>query len=240
MYLKPKKTLGYLSGNGGSISHFSEIFDNGVDLEKATDLKNIHAIILWGGTDIHPSWYNQKAHPENQVKYLNEPSLRDKVEWEAMVWAQAHNVPIIGICRGAQFLCAFAGGKLIQHSTGHSGGSHGVVVKNRDGSEETFITTTCHHQMMFPWETNHELLGWTPKSLSKTYDMENELDITHSLSEDLKQKVLLEPEVVYFPNVKGFAIQGHPEWMSDSAPFVKWCLNEINFRFFGEELEQAC
>lgn len=223
MSQKTKRKLGYLDCYvGKNIYPFDEIFDKGVDVIKE-GFDGVSAILLWGGTDIHPSFYGESAHPSSQVANQTKPSQRDVNEWKAMVYAKAHGIPIIGVCRGAQFLCAFAGGRLIQNVSGHNCGHHPVICS--DG--EKYSTTSAHHQMMYPFNVEHEMLAWSDTPKSSYYDASPKAPMF-----DMKDKV--EPEVVYFPQVRGFAIQGHPEWMQVESPFVKWCMENIQKHCFDE------
>lgn len=220
------KTLGYMPCYvGSSIAPFDTIFDKAVDITQH-GMNGVDAILLWGGTDIHPSYYGEKPHKQNQVAYSEAPSSRDVAEWKAMIWAKANGIPIIGVCRGAQFLTAFAGGRLIQHVNGHGGGTHPVLCKVDDG-EVYHHTTTCHHQMMYPFGVEHEMLAWCNHSLSTVYEQG-----PGAKALDMRNRV--EPEVVYYPNVLGLGIQGHPEWMNATDPFVVWCMELINKKFFEE------
>ena len=65
------------------------------------------------------------------------------MEWAWMIEAQNLGISIIGVCRGAQFLCAFAGGKLIQHMTGHHGDHSITTVDGR-----VYQSSSDHHQLM--------------------------------------------------------------------------------------------
>lgn len=204
--------LGYCPiGNGTSIAPFDEVFDTGQDISRS--ISGVDAVVFWGGTDIHPSFYNEKAHQYSQASHV--PSARDEFERKAMLYCITNNIPIIGVCRGAQLMCAVAGGSLIQHVTGHVGkGDHKMVTS--DG--EYITTTSCHHQMMYPYDVEHELLAWASHNLSTVY--ENGENKTTSLMAGRK-----EPEVVFFPRIRGLAIQGHPEWAVGSR-FAQYC-NEL-------------
>ena len=206
-------TLAYSPwGNGHSVFPFDAIFDNAVDAT-VHGFKNVDAFLLWGGTDIHPSYYGASAHRLNQAPTL--PSQRDVWEWQAMKHCKANNIPIIGVCRGAQFMCAFAGGKLIQHVSGHTNGGHDVVMTDGD----TFHVTSAHHQMLDLQGTKHELLGWAPHNLSAVYYGEKSETPMHVL-DSMRTGVFREPEMVFFPEFKGLAIQGHPEWSPMGSEFV--------------------
>lgn len=63
-----------------------------------------------GGADISPELYGEKNNGQSHpVKYCDE---RDLERYEA---AKKRNLVCVGICRGAQFLWAMSGGKLMQH-----------------------------------------------------------------------------------------------------------------------------
>jgi len=227
---KVKRKLGYLPCYvGDRIQPFEPLFPGGSVniLDKGFD--GVSAIVLWGGEDIHPSYYGAKAHHSND-KFGSKPSFRDINEWKAMIYAKANNIPIIGVCRGAQFLCAFVGGRLIQDCSNHNNGQHDVLCKTPDG-EVYHKVTSHHHQMMYPFDVQHEMLAWCDKPLSTRYEVGPDGPLIGISG--MQGKV--EPEVVYFPQVNGFAIQGHPEWMSGGSPFVEWCLENISKYCFQEK-----
>lgn len=159
------------------------------------ELTKDSALVVWGGADISPSLYERAVGTQTYADAL--PSRRDQLEWDLMKGAVELNIPIIGICRGAQMLCALAGGFLVQDITNH-GSSHDVITN----TDEIFKASSLHHQMMFPFEVDHELIAWSRGKLSRHY-----LDV----DEDIK--VPCEPEFVYFPKQQGIAIQWHPEFM---------------------------
>lgn len=207
-------TLAYSPfGNGHSIYPFDELFDNQVDAY-VNGFNGVDAFLLWGGTDIHPSFYDETAHRFNQAPTF--PSERDMWEWGAMKACKAKGIPIIGVCRGAQFMCAFAGGKLIQHVSGHDRGYHPVVTSYG----KTYDVTSAHHQMLDLTDTEHELIAWTPSNLSAVYYGAKNETPEHLLHE-MRMSKFKEPEIVYFPEFKGLAIQGHPEWADLKEEFVQ-------------------
>lgn len=159
------------------------------------DLEAGGALVVWGGGDISPSLYNREVSKHTNAGV--ELSKRDHYEWELMKKAKELEMPIIGICRGAQMLCALAGGFLVQDVTNHTNG-HEVTTKE----EHKFFVSSLHHQMLYPFEVDHEMVAWSD-NLSRHYKDVNE-DIT----------VPVEPEFVYFPKEKGIAIQWHPEFMN--------------------------
>ena len=122
--------LGYAQeGPSDGIGPFSEVFDSGLDLRFANNLDGIDAIVLWGGADISPVLYDETPFWNSGPR---EPTDRDLFEWELMRQAKKKGIPIIGVCRGAQIMCAFAGGKLVQHTTQHTNTVHKITT--HDGS----------------------------------------------------------------------------------------------------------
>lgn len=205
-------------GNGDSVHPFSSLFSEWVNAkEKGFD--DVDAFLLWGGTDIHPSFYKQTHNRFNGAPTL--PSERDVWEWKAMKYCLTKGIPIIGVCRGAQFLCAFAGGSLFQHVGGHGNGQHDVITNDGRRME----VTSSHHQMMNIKKTQHELIAWTPHALSRIY-FEESCETGDETWKDIIDGSLREPEIVYFPSVRGLAIQGHPEWVDATDPFAKYS-NEL-------------
>lgn len=183
-----------------------EIFNDFQVAAGPEDLVNKGMLVVWGGEDISPSLYNAKV--SRYTGATEEPSRRDRVEWALMNRAVELEMPIIGICRGAQMLCALAGGKLIQHVNGH-GGHH--FVDTHDG--QSLMVNSLHHQMMYPFEVDHEMVAWSSIIRSEVH-----------IDEDKDIEVPKEPEFVYFPKVKGFAIQWHPEMMranTDATEYIQ-------------------
>lgn len=174
------------------------------------DLQTDDVLLVWGGADIHPSFYNKKHSPQSGA--FEKPSHRDMIEWQLMKRAQELNIPIIGVCRGAQMLCALAGGYLMQHITNHAGPNHSVTTS--DGRQ--FLVNSLHHQMMVPANTNHTVLARSTQLLSSVYwDEDKRVDHTD------------EPELIIFNDVKGFAVQWHPEMMNINCPATEYLEEQL-------------
>lgn len=219
-------TLGYMPwGNDSRIYPFDEIFERSQNVA-TQGLTNCDALLLWGGEDIDAKYYGE---PNSVYSDAVVENPRDKKEWQAMKLAKAMGIPIIGVCRGAQFLCAFAGGKIVQDIQNHTGCKHAIECVNPKRGNSIFVIdgNSYHHQMMYPFEIPHELLGICATSRSLKYYGGN-YEYTD---------IPCEPEVVYFPTVKGLGIQGHPEWMPATSAYVKWCLELVKDYLLTEELE---
>lgn len=201
---------------GSDVHPFDALGDNIVVANHPDELTEKDSVlIVWGGADINPRLYD---HPESRTTHPGD--YRDRVEWPLMQRAAELGIPIIGVCRGAQMLCALAGGFLIQDVRGHHG-HHEVITHNGD----RLTVNSIHHQMMAGLENvEHELLAWSAQARSAgRYVWKDDLEYT-------PPEGFVEPEFVYFPKVKGYAIQWHPEMMSASAPATKFILDEIAAR----------
>lgn len=215
--------------NGGGYP-FDEVFDHVVpaygmdDVQGIFEVTNRSALVIWGGADIDPSWYGQK--PNHTVWTNDVPSNRDQLEVEMATHAMKLGIPIIGICRGAQLMCALSGGCLVQDVTTHAGGWHQILCQDR----REFSCPSLHHQMMFPWPYNDkapgcefELIAWaTPRRSRHYWGEPNEEGIPVDL------EVTVEPEIIYIPATKSLCIQSHPEFVHERGhPFVRYTLELV-------------
>lgn len=153
--------------------------------------EQVSCVVFTGGADVHPSFYNQSPCA------LTAPCpWRDEHEIAIFKQARDLELPLFGICRGAQLMCVMAGGTLCQHLTNHGFSDH--VVETHDG--QTKMLNSYHHQMMLPPE-GAEVLAWAAPKLSRFYlgDGGDEIQVEREI------------EVCHFPNINALAVQYHPE-----------------------------
>lgn len=84
------------------------VIDNYQD---AQTVKFSHLLLL-GGPDVHPHWYGETNHYSTKLKPARD--RRDLIEYFLVRRAMATQVPMMGICRGHQFLNVIHGGSLYQ------------------------------------------------------------------------------------------------------------------------------
>ena len=181
----------------GNQPGFSDFIHNVVE---TTKIEEAELLIFRGGADINPELYGEK---EGNFTHID--IQKDAYEIAHFQYALENNIPMLGICRGGQLLTVLSGGSLIQHVTNHSQ-EHVVTDINKD----SYMMSSSHHQMFYPFDMNpkdYKLIAWTKYNRSNTYlDGDNK---RHKF-DGTKQ---VEPEVVWYPNTKCLAIQGHPEWI---------------------------
>lgn len=209
----------YYIGDFGLEMVFSSLFKDNVvisyhDFPTLTD-KDV--VFFGGGEDISPGIYGDMCIP---YCHSYSKSMRDLCELNHYERAVAAGAGMVGICRGAQFLCASNGGKLIQHVERHGlSGYHPIETE-----DSTVISvTSTHHQMMYPYDVEHKMLGWTQKALSSFHLMYDK-DSPDGMKD---VEIDLEPEVVYFPKSNSLGIQYHPEYMGECEEGFKFAVNMV-------------
>jgi putative glutamine amidotransferase len=81
-------------------------------LNNFEEIKKCNAIVLTGGEDIHPRFYNRPEY----LKFCEQDNIderRDEFEWKVLEYTQQNQLPVLGICRGLQITNVFFGGTLI-------------------------------------------------------------------------------------------------------------------------------
>lgn len=164
-------------------------------------------LILWGGADINPALYKQPLGI-----YTSKPNdTKDKLDILHYKQAKKDNIPIIGICRGAQLAHVLNGGTLTQDITNHTN-DHFITTKNN----ENFYVTSSHHQMMND-DTNGELIAWA------THTTQKQINPLKNKYEDIYKT----PEAIFYPKTKTLCLQYHPEWMEIDSKGYKWTIQLI-------------
>lgn len=175
---------------------------------QATSLKDLEfadILVLWGGEDINPKIYGEK----NSRAYTSpQGDRRDEFE-SRMFYHALGNIPIIGICRGAQLSCALLGGKLWQHIEGHTS-DHQIKLNPKASkltNKEKILVTSTHHQMMRPTD-DMEVIAVSEVNHSPT-----KINGHGTFVDDTP-----EYEILFHPK-KVLMIQGHPEYNTANRDF---------------------
>ena len=89
-------------------------------VESAHAVDRVDAVLLSGGRDVAPDRYGAAPHPATGVAHPD----RDAAELAVLDRALELDLPVLGVCRGAQLLNVAFGGTLHQHLpdvVGHDG-----------------------------------------------------------------------------------------------------------------------
>lgn len=166
---------------------------------KAESIATADIILFTGGwEDVSPELYGEERHE----KTTSDPKadMRDiKVFQEAAYLG----IPMIGVCRGAQFLHVMNGGKLYQHVDGHNT-AHDVYLPDTD--EYLTKISSVHHQMCRPNEANGM------KVLAVAYEAEVKWLNPNLSYTGLHRCGDEDIEAFWYPETACFGVQGHPEY----------------------------
>lgn len=198
----------------GSQVHYA----NWMEGELVDNLKDADLVIFTGGADVSPQLYNENAHPTTSC----DPT-RDKFEVTKYLEARSMNKKVIGICRGSQFLCVMAGGRLVQDQ------QNPLFIHPIETIEGKVIRiTSTHHQAQYPFflqPSEYKLIGWT-KGISRYHK--------NGRDQEVALKDNKEAEIVYYPKINALGIQGHPEMLyndkdkySDTFEYFRDLLNKF-------------
>ncbi len=179
-------------------------------------------VVFTGGEDVSPELYSAEMHPRTSCN----PS-RDKKEVDEFNRAFALKKPMVGICRGAQFLCVMAGGELVQHQDNPK-----FLHRLNTFDERAILVTSTHHQAQYPWklhENDFRVLGWTI-GISPFHEGENREELVNGVSPSN-----IEVEDCHYPHIRALGIQSHPEmlflrpgWDKDTEQTIKYYQELLN------------
>ncbi|HAX47653.1 MAG TPA: gamma-glutamyl-gamma-aminobutyrate hydrolase family protein [Ignavibacteria bacterium] len=161
-----KKPVGITRSNSNFINYYKWLEENDLpyiilDWEKNNfdDIKKCSALLLTGGVDIFPEFYNDWEDGKKREDYI---PARDGFEFKLLEFAFENKYPVLGICRGLQVINCKLNGSLINdietiRNTNHRKISetedrlHGVNVKSNTlllevVGETSGIINSSHHQ----------------------------------------------------------------------------------------------
>lgn len=157
------------------------------------DLDQADFVCFTGGADVSPSYYGASRH------HTTHPDpYRDAKETRLFKVLEAEGVPMVGICRGAQFLNVMSGGQMYQNVSGHIG-SHEIT--DIETGEVVYVSST-HHQMMLP-SKEAQMVAYGAVNSTREW-FEGEIYKKDVSSDNV--------EVVYYKHTKCLCFQPHPEF----------------------------
>lgn len=162
---------------------------------------NIDLIILTGGGDIDPSY--KRGNPELQSREMIEERLID--------YAIVQNIPVLGICRGMQFINIYFYGEI--SCLGNENEPHPVTANHEVKIINPDIKNIINSESMFV--NSYHDYGVLKRNISP------ELEI---IAESASGGIV---ESLRHPDIKISGIQFHPERENNDQGIVDSLVNEL-------------
>jgi GMP synthase-like glutamine amidotransferase len=181
----------YIVGGNGQYANLFE----GLGFSTTGNIVGADLVCFTGGADVSPHLYGDKKH-----QYTGSDYARDSFEMRLFDEVRQNGIPMVGICRGGQFLNAMSGGRMYQHVTKH--GIHGTHDMIDVETGEHIPVTSTHHQMFMPSEQAIIVAIATLGGEREWYDGEVfKRDVSNT-----------DYEVVYYEATNSLCFQPHPEF----------------------------
>lgn len=150
-------------------------------------------ILFTGGADVTPGLYGHVKNAETRC----DPT-RDAREMD-IYYKWVGKKPMVGICRGGQFLHVMNGGVLYQHVDNHTLGDGKHPIYDFESGKVFYVTST-HHQMMSS-SGYGKLLAYAYFSTSKQYS-----------GFGFNSRDTVDIETMYYNTTNCLCFQPHPEY----------------------------
>ncbi len=193
----------------------------GLPVELARDapvaelLERLDGVVVSGGADVDPSLYG--ATPDENLGYL-EPE-RDLWELEVIAHAIRLNVPLLGICRGAQLINVHLGGTLVQHVGRDEGVGHPRFSEPRD--------VPCHLVRFVEGTLAYELYGHEAIVNSLHHQTISDPPAGVVVSGVAPDGVI---EAIELRGRPVLGVQWHPEMLTVLDPSLVWLIEQATQR----------
>jgi gamma-glutamyl-gamma-aminobutyrate hydrolase PuuD len=174
---------------------------------KADTPAEADVVVFVGGEDVDPALYGRIPHPRTAFS-----RGRDDADIKLYSYCVKRGVPMLGVCRGAQFLHVMQGGELYQHVDNHNS-SHQIY----DLREKTYVpnVSSVHHQMVV---RNNKMEVLATASASRERWKDNTEKET-GMNADI--------EAFFYRDTCVIGIQGHPEYQGYNS-FTVWSLQLLD------------
>jgi gamma-glutamyl-gamma-aminobutyrate hydrolase PuuD len=177
---------------------------------RAKSVLEADLVIFTGGADVEPALYGATPH-----KSTKSSQRRDTEDIGLYLMCYEAGIPMLGVCRGAQFLHVMNGGKLYQDVDNHYG-DHAIF----DRRENRVIAkiSSVHHQMVVPYtEGGMEIIATSQGKSQKRYL--DDINVERGSANDI--------EAFFYRDTCCIGVQGHPEYANYNL-YTKWCLELLN------------
>lgn len=171
------------------------------------DIEKCNGILFTGGEDVNPRLYNQ---PEF-LMYCDPEGIdekRDEFEWKVIQHTEEKQIPVLGICRGLQFINVFFGGTLVPDIPAFGKFNHS---KFKDGKDRTHNIEVDKNSLLCKIIGQHQ--GEINSAHHQSIDMPGFGLVANAMSPDgvIEGMERKEPEGKSYLML----VQWHPERMTD-------------------------
>lgn len=197
----------YVEGPPEEAGPFPQMFVR-ASCRKADTPEEADLVVFAGGEDVNPALYHEARHSKTSFNVK-----RDESDMLLYKKCLDEGIPMMGVCRGAQFLWVMNGGKLYQDIDNHVG-DHSVY----DPKAHTIIdkVSSVHHQCCIrSTVSDAEILAESSVGFNR---WRNNLDKVRGVIQDV--------EAYFIRETCCLGIQGHPEYRGYDR-FLKWTFDQI-------------
>jgi putative glutamine amidotransferase len=184
-----------------------EIIKLSYQKDNFNDTERCNGVMLTGGNDINPRLYYQPDY----LRYCNPKDIdekRDEFEWRIMQHTDDSQKPLLGICRGLEFVNVFFGGTLVPDIPAFGKFNHSKFL---DGTERYHGVEIDRNSALY------KIIGQERGEINSAHhqsvDMPGDDLVVNALSPDSIVEGMERKE----PEGKAFLmlVQWHPERMTD-------------------------
>jgi len=193
---------------------YFEIVRLGYALDNFEVVKQCQALVFTGGEDVHPNYYQHLDYlPYCEPKDFDEK--RDAFEWRLMQYAEQQGLPILGICRGLQFINVYFGGTLIPDLPTWGKFNHAKLPNGRLREHSVYVDTQAQLARIVKIDN-----GCTNSLHHQSVDKLGNNLVASAISIDGVVEAIEWKDSQNKPFL--LLVQWHPERMEDGeSPFVK-------------------
>ena len=169
------------------------------------DIEKCSSLLLTGGDDVFPEFYNDWEDGKNRKEYKPE---RDGFEFKLFDYALNSSLPVLGICRGMQLINVRLNGSLINDIESVRGTNHRKISDTEDRIHPvTVIENSLLHEIV------KEIKGTISSSHHQAIDRPGEDLIVTAKADDGIIEAVERADKTNKQFLLG--IQWHPERMED-------------------------
>lgn len=189
-------------------ARFAKMFSR-ARCSRAKSVLEADLVVFGGGSDVDPLLYGETPH----MTTCCDPK-RDEDDMNLYLMCLEHGIPMLGICRGAQFLHVMNGGKLYQDIDNHYGDHRIYDIRSKDFIHK--VSSVHHQACRYNRDGGMEIIATNGDARKRAINATERNDGPKA-----------DVEVFFYRESCCLGVQGHPEYKGYQA-FTKYVLDLIN------------